>query len=633
MSAAGEEEKTDSGGLNGDLNGCGNVPHYLQMAISSLHEKLPLMERHLSEISELREKLVKQEQEMSEVISESKVVLSLITKQCGGEASLGIPSSNEFAGEEEMKFGAENLQSSRGKDSVIFSQSISIPLVADLTIKELKETWLQRQVCAKNVLTHVKNEQDCLCEEIANSERDLKLLESTIEERKASLSIYAIKQIALTEQISTLETELAALGDKYCELNQALLNQSPEASNLVLQSLRDDPNTIELLSTSSSPLLRKYVGVVSELSVIVSDMNSLCVQISELGVESLHREELELKKKLRSNREAIDRLVIEEERAMKDLSDCESEYIESNLQGDLIAAMKWGQSTSGGLYSPNVSTASLILLLFQQHCRQQIPWNSLKKCPLCEVVTADQLKRYGCSGFGLKAAGYSAVEARRAGYSVSELSIGVRSVYSAEELLEAGYSVEEMKTGGISAKDFKALGYTIAQLKERGYTVQELRQAGYEIRQIRGAGFSLEELKDGGVTVHEFRSVGFTTVQLKQLQYSVRELSEGQANIGFLRCDFVQEISEAGYSLQEMREGGISANELHVLGYSASQLKEVGYTVSELLQGRRGYSVHQIKAAGYTLREMKVGDVSVPELKSLGFTAAQMHACGYSVRA
>jgi hypothetical protein len=52
---------------------------------------------------------------------------------------------------------------------------------------------------------------------------------------------------------------------------------------------------------------------------------------------------------------------------------------------DLMTAVRWGVSESGGLYQPSESTAALVLLLFQQHCRQQGGFKPLSREDLASL--------------------------------------------------------------------------------------------------------------------------------------------------------------------------------------------------------------------------------------------------------
>jgi hypothetical protein len=75
----------------------------------------------------------------------------------------------------------------------------------------------------------------------------------------------------------------------------------------------------------------------------------------------------------------------------------EGQGVDATAREDLIAAMRWAQLESGGLYQPTVSSAPLVLLLFQQYCRQQVSCRPLTKATMGELMTVDRLRRCGCS--------------------------------------------------------------------------------------------------------------------------------------------------------------------------------------------------------------------------------------------
>jgi hypothetical protein len=422
-----------------------------------------------------------------------------------------------------------------------------------------------------------------------------------------------------------------------------------------LQSIRDDPKG------PSSPLLQKYVSVAEELTKSESELQALCARMSDLGVESRRVELSALLEKLRGHRESLPLLASDEEKFSRELRECESEIhrLDSTVRGDLVAAMEWGRRESGGLYRPSVCSAPVMLLLFQQFCRQHVPFKAKKKGEMGEAVTVDRLRRFGCTVSGVNQAGYDAGEARAGGFTVSEMGTWIGyGGYSSEEIGGAGYSLKEMRDGGsavlmnlgytfaqlrqagFTAKDLyqtrratcswlKSSGYTLAQLKAAGLTANELSVGGaYSVTEILGAGYSLQDLRDAAIPAHEWKRSNYTVSQLRQVGFTLREIGQIPE----------KEALVAGYSLREIRDGGGRAAELKSLRYTAAQLRQAGFTVKGLIgevhrQGaprRPGeFSFQEIAEAGFSIQEMREGGLSL--WKAFGYTASQLRAGGCDV--
>jgi ribosomal protein L13E len=518
----------------------------LREAILSLHHNLPLMEEHMANLCDLREKLVIKELELNQTISQTKTVLSLVKEQLLGgvvrqEEGLEVCLLDFFTQSDHVNDNGENGSGEEEMKTQLPKTGDELrQTVADLTIKISKDSLTKKQRAVKETLTSLRQEQDSVCGEIVDTERDVKVLESIIEESKEQFEGLERERLSIFERKVSLEKELEKLALKYCEMNEALLAQSVEESNLILQSIREDLTTKQGQALPS-PLLQKYVGVAIDLTRTECEMKELCERMSELGVEDCKHKVLDLREKLRCHREAIGALVTNEDKMLKfqgNLQECESQSqgLDATAQGDLVAAMKWGQLESGGLYQPSVSSAPVVLLLFQQYCRQRISFHrSPKKAELCDSMTADRLRRCGCSAIDLKLAGYAGGELRAGGYSI-------------EAVHEAGYSLMEMATSGVSAAGLRLLGYQLLELKACGIPANEMRLAGVSLDEIQRLGYSLEEMKDSGISVSEFRSLGCTIEQLRMV----------------------------GFTAGEVRKGGVSLPDLQRSGYSPLELQSVG---------------------------------------------------------
>jgi hypothetical protein len=144
-----------------------------------------------------------------------------------------------------------------------------------------------------------------------------------------------------------------------------------------------------------------------------------------LGVDSEGVRVWKVREKRRYDQEVRVQLLLEAAKKLrKELKECEADERRlETLAEDLMSAMRWAQSESHGLDRASVTTAPVMLLMFQQFCRQEISAQRLKNRELGELfVTADRLRRWcGCTGADLRKAGYNAQEALRGGYSVCEL--------------------------------------------------------------------------------------------------------------------------------------------------------------------------------------------------------------------
>jgi hypothetical protein len=541
----------------------------LSDAILAIYKSLPRLEKSLSEIGvlkeligDLRERLVKKEEEVRGAMAEQATVMEKVLKgsqedltallnhnQSESEAE-GIEnlsdddassdaSESQLPGEETVEGQAETERKKEEDEEgakVYFEENTSSAialllrdplrlaemeekLVAEQTVKSLRDALSKRQQSIEKALSKTRGDQDRVCREVEEGEKTLEELGLLIEERRQRLIDCESKKDILIERARALESELSEIGERFSAMNEEINGVSCEESNRLLCSARNaivssspSPSSD---SASRSPLLQRYVEGATEARQITAEMAGLDFEMSGLGVEAQCREVDEVRQKLRCAREeTVPMLVQETEKMMAETEACEAEarVLDGRVE-DLLAAMRWGQSETGGLYRPSVCTAPVMLLLFQQHCRQQVPFKRLKKGEMSECVTAAWLRRCGCIGGGLKEAGYKAVEAREGGYSASELKAGW---YSASDLKVAGYSVSELKAGGYRAYELKAAGYSASDLNAAGYSAYQLYAGGYDASELKAVGYSFSELKAAGYSFSELVQSELKVVFLDQ---------------------------------------------------------------------------------------------------------------------
>jgi biotin operon repressor len=519
------------------------MDHSLREAIVCLHRNVPLLEQHLVEIGELRERLTKKEQEVNETLCQSKTVLSWLAKELlvgsSGISPLHLETLSE-SGEGEMKTAELEPRPKRRRGDDRLDPPLLV--LADSKISEMGS--LSRPAPPSSSSLSLSQEMD------ERTVADLLLKQS-----RDSLSV---RQRAIEAALAKTKREEERVSGEIVERDAGLLERSLEETK-------------------------------------------------------------EMVEKLRGHRESLPLLASDEEKFNRELQECESEIhrLDSTVRADLVAAMEWARRESGGLYRPSVCSAPVMLLLFQQFCRQHVSFKAKKKG---EAVTVDRLRRVGCSAFGVKKAGYDAGEARAGGFTVRELGDLMGSGgYSSEEIGRAGYSLKEMRDGGFAV--LMKLGCTFAQLRQAGFTTKDLGSAvcNSSYPKLLAAGYSLQELRAGGITCSSLKSLGYTLAQLIEMGFTAKDLRVGGAYS-------VTEILGAG-SLQDLRDAAIPAWEWKRSNYTVSQLRQAGFTLRKIGQ----IPEKEALEAGYSLQEI-IGGGQAAELKSLGYTAAQLRQAGFTVK-
>jgi hypothetical protein len=553
----------------------------LTKAIYALQTNLPHLELSLSEIGELKQKVLKKERELEEAIAENKAVLEEIyarsqddfNELLHGDESDDTdplePEDEDEATDKRMGRERNDLETEIETETKIYYQGetesaiallmragvMDEAMVADMILKSSNDDLIKRQAATEEALRVHRIAQDCLRGEIAEDERVLEELQREVEERRQMFRDCEAEKVALSEKAVALETELADLEKKFCELNEQTTGSSVEESHALLQSIRRDPQQ----TNTRSPILKSFAAVVREFIDSSVQMTELETRMSDPRVEDLCRQEEEAREKLSLDRERVPSLATEEEKLLRETKACEAEAsVLQTTARDLIVAMRWGKWASRGLCEPNPSTAPLLLLLFEQYCRQQVPFKRLDAREMSEAP--DLSRRFDCEGRVCDVGIYIATAARNFGYSAAELRTGG---YSIQEIQQAGYSLREMVACGFTVVDLTALGVTIDQLKGAGCSAAELKEAACSAGQLKEAGYSAAELKRGG--------------------YSI------------------QEIQQAGYSLREMVASGFSVDEFTSLGITIHRLRRAGFSAAD--PNRAGSLKLQVKKSQKRVKE------------------------------
>jgi hypothetical protein len=413
-----------------------HVDETLKLAIISLAQKLPVMEQELSEISEMRKKFEKKELELNETIAATKEALSIVNQ--GFQSSLDRSSDAYGEGEKKVdqkKMKIEILKGEEENQSSIAAAKVmdSEETVADHTIQQLKDSYTLNQIVLEKAIFENKSDHDRLLREMAQIETDLQGVQSLIDDRRELYDKWEIEGIALEESKSKLETELEDIAFKYCEMNAALLGQSFEQSQAILQSVRVDSS-----EPQSSPVLQTFVRVFNNFKEKVEEAKGLALRIAELQLDEHNGQLRELTEKLESSRIIFFESVTQEEKMQNQWRTCGlmKDQLDTTLRDDLVAAMRWAKSESCGIYQPSIMTAPLVSVIFRQYCREQGSPLPVPKEVLMKFATPERLRRFGWTARGFKLREYSIAEVQEAKFDVSELrSAG----YLSQEIEQLGY--------------------------------------------------------------------------------------------------------------------------------------------------------------------------------------------------
>jgi ribosomal protein L13E len=604
-------------------------PSMKDMILSLIRGRFSPLEKLQREIFELKARMLEKEQELEAAIAQSKVVMNFVAESSPEsirELMRGADENDNGVGGINSTDGEDNTATSPVHDDMptnlqlkMYAQGDDTTAIGQIWRNDLRFSQMSSPSTNETEVAYltIKSQRDALTMRQYSIEEKL---EEVIQDRRHIFEGCESARGELLKTRQTLEMELQEVAQEYCKMNKAVTVLSDEESNAILQSLRDDPDQSETSSPPRPPLLQKYVRVARELDQNNSQMVHLNSQMSDLRVEDQFGVLEEVKEKLRCSRELTPLPVEEAENIAREMTECDSEQrdLEASVR-DLVAAMKWAKVATRGLYEPNPLTAPVMLLVFQQFCRLQIPSNQMT-C-MSEIgdhqsessTTIDRLRSE--NAFGLNLAGYVATAAREVGYGVKELK---REGYSPKEIQDAGFSLQDMKAGGITTSELKVLGYKAPQMKQV-CNAKELLLAGFSTEEIKEANYSVKQMRTYGITPSEFKTMEYTASELREV-CSVKELIDVEFSI--------EEIHRAGYTLREMKAGNIPSTNLRALGFSAIQLWQVGYSVEEVIVA--GYSMEEICQAGYSLEEMQTSKISPHYLKAV-FSASDLKAVGYSV--
>jgi biotin operon repressor len=540
----------------------------LDDVIFALQANLTRLEQGLSEICELKEKVFKKERELEKAIAQNKAALEefgrsqkgfndLVKRNQSADQTILDEREDIQTNEKNRALGLQDIDLKETCDSDIVRSLrahltssqllIDETMTADQMIQSWSETLRSREGLLQESLKKIKSEQDRLSQEITEGQRTFSELEQAIKERKQQFQDCEAENVALREQKHTLETELDSIGQSYCDLNEDL--------------------------TERSPVLLKYLGLVNQLSKNAAAMGEMDSKMTKLICQNQFQILDETREKLQSNQESIALLFEEEEKFLKESRDSQSDLRILETGRDLIVAMRWGKWASRGLYQPNASTAPLMLLLFEQYCRQQVPFKQINVDQIADAMKMRDFSRSTCPGSGNGISQFK--------WATAELNI---AKYVAAAAREVGYTAGELRCGGCPIEEICRAGYSLQEMKDSHFTVEEIRSGGWSVHEICSVGYSLKEMKSAGISAGDLRALGYSVMQLKEVCYLVEELRSGGYSL--------EEIQKAGYSVPKMRRAGVLANELRQLGYTARRLKQVGYTFEEL------------RSAGYDLKSI-----------------------------
>lgn len=278
----------------------------------------------------------------------------------------------------------------------------------------------------------------------------------------------------------------------------------------------------------------------------------------------------------------------------------------------------------------------------------------IKASGLPDGITVADVRQAGCNADAL-------AKLRKAGVSAS--AIRKISGCSAAQLRAAGFSAKELKDAGYSAADLKKAGFGPAELKAAGYSARDLLNAGYNNQDLANAGYTPEEIKIAGtelppgITPNDVKNAGCDIEVLRQQknagvsavlikQYAgcgSRALGaagfgpEDLANAGFSEQEISaavaasdKEIKAAGCDpdqLRDLYETGVSSKRIKELnGCAIGVLRAAGFNAAELKTA--GFSPADLKAAGFSARELLSAGISPDDLAKIGFSAQEIQAAG-----
>jgi hypothetical protein len=630
--------------------GVGEAPQTKRPKIMSLHPTIlaiqkyqPYLEKSLSEIvelkeiiNELKEKLLRKEKEVTKAMRQNSAVL----EQVFGGSDLEEGDLTFERNEQELKVEIEEVEQSEVSETNTSStlaqfstesESEMESIVADLT-KSSKAEMVVKLISLEELLSKTRDKKDCAHREIEERNRTLEGFHLYVEEREQMKRECEARKNILREKTLTLEREMEAISLKYCAMNEELNGISQEESVSILQSAHNFANQSysdhDFDALSRSPLLKKYVGITRDLCENVNEMTMLDLRINDIEVGDQSRLVEEERETLRCDQELI-ALLEEEHKLMAELKDCQTHLnILEILRGDQLAALKWAQFESHGLYHPTLSTAPMILLLFQQYCRQ-LACTQLKKGEVSKVVTPQLLRRFGCTIRMLTEGGYTWTDIREAGYSGREAR---DAGFSAPELRQGGYTVGELRWSELGEDDDgeeNEVGDVDVEEEEEGEDDDDMEE---EEEESDNEEESDEE--DGSCSwvdeVDEEEDLpgvgGFSVAQLISAGYSVEELRAGGVSAKELRGKFLMVVG--------LKEGGYTMSEVQEAGYAAEDAQAEGFTVDDLRTA--GYPTEEIIGAGYTLQEL-VAQIPVSELVTTtliekgGFCVKQLQEAGFTI--
>jgi intracellular multiplication protein IcmE len=221
----------------------------------------------------------------------------------------------------------------------------------------------------------------------------------------------------------------------------------------------------------------------------------------------------------------------------------------------------------------------------------------------------------GCSDEALKAAGFSDAALKYAGFDPATIkALQVKELTDEQKagIRAAGCDPEKLKAlraSGVTAKQIQDLnGCSAAQLKAAGFGAKQLADAGFTPAELLEAGFDSGALNSAGLVPSSVIAAGHKKGCTVEALKAARNLGVSATTIRETLGCSAAAMKAAGYSAQELKDAGFNAAELKGSGFSPSELKDAGYSAQELKSA--GVTDDELKALGLHVEEPNVTPVS-----------------------
>ena len=228
----------------------------------------------------------------------------------------------------------------------------------------------------------------------------------------------------------------------------------------------------------------------------------------------------------------------------------------------------------------------------------------------------------------LKAAGYTTQELRQVGFDAATL---MGTGINLQECRVSGFSAHELFAAGCSVRDLRECGFNAAALKKLSLKAEDLLAGGFSVVQLKDAGFSAPELRAADLGASELRAAGFATVPLKEAGFNCKQMIAAGFKARELYAEgkgyAPDELKQAGFSAKVLATADISVDELITIGFVAADLTAAGFTVAQLRE--KNYKVKALLELGYTLPDLKTGGFPVKALRHAKISTPELLEAGF----